>query len=111
MRVQIKWLDGTRWKLLDLSELKGKSICGYMLETERVVIAALFENKDAVMFVSNDQAQVELYKEKGASLHASDLALLMGTDVVPIKIAQVFPDATFEVVEKIESKDPRKWWN
>jgi hypothetical protein len=117
VKAQVKYLDGLKWKLLNIADLKGTSIINHMKESDKVMVGALLDKNKPVLFVSNNQEQVETYKPKGISLHVDDVLLLLGSEVIPPVVFKVFPDATFEkmvVPNKTAEgkiKDPKVWWN
>jgi hypothetical protein len=97
LKVSIKYLEGTKWKELPAEELVGNSVVTYMVNTERIVIAALYENEKAVAFVSNSQEWVDNYKPKGLSLLASELQILLGTEVIPHVLAETIGGNVVEI--------------
>jgi len=91
MRIQAKKLVGTKWAALDLGEVQGSSLLTFILKSTETVVAAMFEEDKAVAFISNDDKYVEEYREKGLSLHAKDLALLVGADPLPDIVLSEIP--------------------
>ena len=105
MQVEVKILEGKKWKGIPAKDMIGQSIASYMQQCKSLVIAALFDNDKPVLFVSNDRKQIEKYQAKGISLHIDDLIELMGTTVyspVAIEAIDVFKDADprFSIVIK-----------
>ena len=97
MKMQIKQLEGNRWKLIDARDLLGHSVVSFMEATKEIIVCALFNEQEEkpFLFMSNDKAQVEIYKEKGYSFHSKDVLDLLGTEVVPRIACQTIPDAKF----------------
>ena len=96
MIIKMKYLEGTKWLTLELQELMGNSIISFMKNSNRKVVAAVFENDKPVMFISNDEQQVNEYKVKGISVHIDELKELLGDVVMPKLIVNAFPDGRFE---------------
>ena len=110
MKASVKYLEGTKWFPLPIADLKGHSITSFIKGTDKIVVGALLDEGKPVFFVSNNTEQVNMYKEKGLSLHIDDLLLLMGVDGVPDIALKVFPDATFESIEEVPG-ERIAWWN
>jgi hypothetical protein len=114
MRVSVKTLEGTKWKQLNLKEVIGQSIAHYISTTSKTCVAALLDAEGKPeFFLTNNETEYNKYKLKGLAYMIDDFIMLLGSSVVPDneitqKVAQVFPDATFEVLEK--SEDAKKWW-
>lgn len=100
MRVEMKYRDGVKWKLLPLEDLRGKSRIQFMLNTDKQIIAALIEeNNKPVLFVGNDETELVKYKDKAQCLTVQDMMLLFQSEMVPLLIANIWPEATLGAVE------------
>lgn len=108
MKVQLKIKDGTKWKSVNVAEIKGMSLLEYMINTNKTAVAAMMENDKPILIVSNEMEQVNNYKDKTTSLHTSDMVTLLGGVKVPDIALRVFPDMTFESFEP--EKDVTQWW-
>lgn len=95
MKIVVKQRHGTKWLPIDMTLLVGKSILSFMLESKEDLVAALHgDDEKPVAFVSNSDQYVDLYRSKGLSLHVQTLKDLMGTEVAPPLIVQLFPGST-----------------
>jgi len=66
-------------------------------------MCAVYDEEKPVLFISNDDAALEQCKEKGVTLNCKTLKELLGTEVIPKVIAQIFPDSKFiEIQECID---------
>ena len=115
----VKYLDGTKWKNIEISQLKGKSIATHICFSKDKTIAALLKDNKPVMFVTNifpdteeNKKELAKYEEKGLVLNIIDLMILFGSTAMPDMAINVFPDSTFVSVE--ETEEPKgehlEWW-
>lgn len=103
MKVIVKRRHGTRWQPIKLEELVGKSILCFMLDSKDDIVSALHDDEDKpVAFISNSDKYVDMYKSKGLSMSAQELRDLMGTEVFPPIVLEVFPGATLAAVKKAD---------
>ncbi len=84
--VQVRREVGKRWYPIPAKEMINQSIASYIQKAKIPVMAAMFkgdpeQGAKPVLFISNDPYQVELYEDKGVSLHIDDLVTLLGTTV------------------------------
>lgn len=92
MKIVVKQRHGTKWLPIDMTQLVGTSILNFMLASKEDLIAALHQDDEApVAFVSNSDKYVDMYRSKGLSLHVQVLKDLMGTEVAPPLLIQLFP--------------------
>jgi hypothetical protein len=106
MKVQIKRLDGKRWKPLLAEELVGKSTIDFLLESQDTLVAAAFDpgTDKPFLFISNNPTYVEMYKERGVSLSAKDVRSLFLSENVPQVVAHVFPDGEIGAMTAISEQ-------
>lgn len=81
--------------------MEGQSILNFILESDDVIIAALYqEDEKPVAFITNDIKQLDRYKGTGQLLMtAEDLKETIGTDVGQPLIARLFPNSALIGVE------------
>lgn len=94
MRVELKQKNGTAWEGVPANNLVGDSIVNFIARSPNTIVACLYDGDTAIAYISNAQEYVDMYKERGLSLSAKELQDLIGTDVMPSLLAQVFPDST-----------------
>jgi hypothetical protein len=97
LKVTVKYLDGTKWKRLPAEELVGNSLNNYILNSTKTIVACLFKDDKPIAFISNDNEWVEKYAHKGLSLHARDLQILLGTEVIPYVVASTLGGEVVEI--------------
>lgn len=99
MKIQLKRLEGTKWKRVNMEEITGTPINRFLLESEVPVMAAIFEDdsKEAILLICNEIEHLHRYKLEGkVCLNAETFGALMGTEDVSQKlIASIFPDSKF----------------
>jgi hypothetical protein len=96
MKIEVKVLEGKRWKGVPAEALIGESIASYMKKATSPVIAAMFQDNKPVLFISNDEKQVEAYSKKAIAFSIDDLIDMLGTTIyspVIITAIEVFKDA------------------
>ena len=96
-KVELKYLEGTKWLPIKLGNIIGQSISHFMKTTDKICIACL-STDEGKLFLSNNNDQVQKYKEKGISLHVSELEIVFESEVIPTIAFQVFPDASFSQI-------------
>jgi hypothetical protein len=98
MKAQIKILNGTKWRAAKVEELVGKSVNQFILEHPEPAIGCLYDDQDNyIAFVANTEELVAQYKPKAFSILAKDLAILLGTEVIPHVLAQTFSGDFIEI--------------
>ena len=102
MRVELKEKTGTKWKGVPADNLVGDSIVNYIVNSPNTIVACLYDGDIAIAYISNDEEYVDMYKQKGLSMSAKELQELIGTDVMPSIVAQVFPDSAVVEVKVSE---------
>ena len=117
MKASLKYLEGTKWKHLNMKECIGSSIAYIMSKEDRVCVAALLNDKDEPQFfLTNNKEQYDKYIQKTFTLMVDDLILLLGSEVIPSHpvahaAIQTFPDGKFEVLlDERKEGDTKKWW-
>lgn len=94
MKVQIKEFRDGKWNMVPSEKLVGTSICKYLIENNIPTVAAAFDDDKPFMFISNTEEMVQFYKEKGASVLATEILELFGTEVVVEPMSLLF-DGSF----------------
>ena len=115
MKIELKKLNHTKWTQVSIKEIQGNSVCSYMLEhPEERLIAAVFDADKPILFICNNQEDIDKYKEKGVTLPISVIEQLMGKTINLTMVESIFEGATLESVEQVEpNKQERKayWMN
>lgn len=112
MKIGLKELVGTKWKTLPIKELEGWSIITFMNKTDKICLAAVFdENDKPCMFVGNNKEELDKYKGKGVCFMVQEFVALWCLDYIPKIAAKVFPEGTLQMVEIPKEVDNTKtWW-
>jgi len=105
MRIQLKKQTtnehgAKRWDSVNINELLGMSVNNYMIQSSTPIMCAIFDKDMPIAFISNDDSSLEQYKEKGLTLNCKTIKELLGTEVVPKVIAEVFPDSKFIEIQE-----------
>lgn len=103
MKIEIKVLKGTKWYPIPTENLIGSSICNYMIRSNEILCAALFDDDDKkIAIVSNVREYADKYKDKLFTITAQDLQYLLGTEPLSPVVAQLFPDSQLIGVKTIK---------
>jgi len=89
-----------RWDSVEINELLGMSVNGYMIQSSYPTMCAVYKEDKPVLFISNDDAALEQYKEKGVTLNCKTIKELLGTEIVPKIIAEIFPNSKFIEIQE-----------
>lgn len=106
MKLELKKQVGTRWQPIDANLLLGKSICQFMMETDEVIAAALFDSGKKIAVVSNAQHVLDMFdKDKLCLMLAKDLYQLLGEQPIGEMVIKTFPDAKFLEASLLKEND------
>jgi len=89
-----------RWDSVEINELLGMSVNGYMLQATSPTMCAVYKEDKPVLFISNDDTALEQYKEKGVTLNCKTIKELLGTEIAPKIIAEIFPNSKFIEIQE-----------
>lgn len=99
MQVQVKYKDGTKWKLLPIEELNGHSILTFMTITDKTIMVAVMDKDNKPrLFIGNNDEELLKYAERGFCLNTEEMMILFNSKVVPPIALQIFPESTFEAM-------------
>jgi len=103
LKVIIKRLIDKKWQPIPVDEVVDKSLVDWIDTAEGILIAALYEDEKPVAFISNNQHYVDMYKEKGFSMLASDLQKILLPSLKPVQlVADIFENATVKEIRQAE---------
>ena len=107
---KIKKLEGKKWMDVSIQELEGNSVFSYMNDTEGKVTAAVYEENDIVMIISNNKEIVNDYKKSGKlSFLSQDLQELLSAQLVESNFVsackKMFGDCEYISLEVLEKED------
>lgn len=110
LSIAVKYLDGNKWKMFDVKDLVGHSITSFMQQSELRMVGALLEDGKPKVYICNTACDYIDYKAKGPTFSPETLRELLGSEVMPSYVAQVFPDGTFESKTLKTAQDAKGWW-
>ena len=98
MTASVKYLEGTKWHTMALSEINGQSIIGFMKTSHYRLVAALMKDGVPVIFICNHKEDFETYQKKGPTFVPEQLGLLVWPIDLPL-LEEIFPGSSFEYAE------------
>lgn len=107
---KIKKLIGRKWMDVNIQELEGNSVFSYMNDAEGKVTAAIYEENDIVMIISNNKEIVNDYKKSGKlSFLSQDLQELLSAQLAESNFVsackKIFGDCEYISLEVLEKGD------
>lgn len=97
IRIKKRIAETGRWTEIDIYDLFGQSIIEFMRNTKERVIAAVYddEHDEPVMYIANNETDVDKYKKKGWTFSVQEIDRLFQTENVPKVVIEQFPDGKF----------------
>jgi hypothetical protein len=110
MLIKIKKLEGKRWQEVGIDELQGNSVFTYMGNEEQKITAAVYEEDNVVMVISNDSDTVKHYKDNGKlSFKSSELQELLSAQLTESYFVsactKIFGNCKYISLETLDKED------
>ena len=107
---KMKKLIGKKWMDINIQELEGNSVFSYMNDAEGKVTAAIYEEDNIVMIISNNKEIVDDYKKSGKlSFLSQDLQELLSAQLVESSFVsackKMFGNCEYISLEVLEKGD------
>lgn len=102
-----KECEDKSWELIDISKLAGISIIDFMTKKVFSVVAEV-EIENCCLYILNDEKDLEMVEgiikrkkknkeiTEGVIAYAEEMRVMLGTNVIPPVVLDVFPDASFQ---------------
>ena len=104
MKIKLQEKIKGKWKNVDIKQLHKVALIDYFSDTFNPIVLGLYDEKDKLgVIITNNDNVIESYKEKDVFIiHSDDAMNYLSTRMHLGSVVDVFPNAGFLEIRKIE---------